>query len=84
MAMAYFQWIKLKKNYDLVKPILEEYHERNYVEQFDLRVEFRIRDLSFQHIDTRGDFLWYYNGSSTFKQDEAILVIGNSGAGYIH
>lgn len=45
MIMAHIQWIKLKKDSDLVKPILEEYQERANVEQIDLRDEFQIQNL---------------------------------------
>lgn len=83
MIIAYIQWVKFKKDYDLVQPILEEYQERISVEQIDLYNGFQIQDLSFRYKDTREDFHLHYNGSLTFKRGESILIKGNSGAGNI-
>jgi ABC-type bacteriocin/lantibiotic exporter with double-glycine peptidase domain len=83
MLCAYIRSLRLIKDYDLIKPILEEYDERMNVEQRDLRYEFEIRDLSFQYKGTRENFHLQYNGQLTFKMGESILITGKSGAGNI-
>jgi ABC-type bacteriocin/lantibiotic exporter with double-glycine peptidase domain len=81
--MSYIRWIRLKKDYDLVKPILEEYHQRINVEQIDLQNQFQIQDLSFKYKGTREEFHLQHNGCLTFKIGQAILITGKSGAGEI-
>jgi ABC-type multidrug transport system fused ATPase/permease subunit len=81
MLVAYIRFLRLKKDYDLVKPILEEYDERVNIEQIDLGYEFQIEDLSFQYMGTRETFHLRLDGSLTFKMGETILVTGKSGAG---
>jgi ABC-type transport system involved in cytochrome bd biosynthesis fused ATPase/permease subunit len=81
LLVAYIRCLRLKKDYDLIKPILEEYDERINVEQIDLRYEFQIQDLSFQYMGTRETFHLQLNGSLTFKMGETILITGKSGAG---
>ena len=81
IIMSYIRWIRLKKDYDLVQPILEEYDERINVEQIDLRYELQIEDLSFQYKGTREEFHLQYNGTLSFKMGESILITGKSGAG---
>jgi ABC-type bacteriocin/lantibiotic exporter with double-glycine peptidase domain len=79
--VAYIRYLRLKKDYDLIIPILEEYDERINVEQIDLNYELQIRDLSFQYKETREGFHLQYNGSLTFQMGESILITGKSGAG---
>ncbi|CAF4198737.1 unnamed protein product [Adineta steineri] len=81
ILMSYIRWIRLKKDYDLVKPILEEYDERMNVEQIDLQYEFQIEDLSFKYKGKREEFHLQYNGCLSFKIGESILITGKSGAG---
>ncbi|UJR32426.1 hypothetical protein I4U23_019888 [Adineta vaga] len=81
LLVAYIRCLRLKKDYDLIQPILEEYDERINVEQIDLRSEFQISDLSFQYEGTREIFHLQLNGSLTFQMGEAILITGKSGAG---
>ncbi|CAF1038431.1 unnamed protein product [Rotaria sordida] len=68
-------------DYDLVKPILEEYDERINAEQIDLSSELQIRDLSFRYEGKREAFHLQFHGLLTFKMGEAILITGKSGAG---
>ncbi|CAF3687128.1 unnamed protein product [Adineta steineri] len=81
LLIAYIGWLRLKKDYDLVKPILEEYDERINVEQIDLKYEFQIQDLSFQYKGTRETFHLQLDGSLSFKKGEVILITGKSGSG---
>ncbi|CAF1366983.1 unnamed protein product [Adineta steineri] len=81
LLIAYIRWLRLKKDYDLVKPILEEYDERINVEQIDLKYEFQIQDLSFQYKGTRETFHLQLDGSLSFKKGEVILITGKSGSG---
>ncbi|CAF1326119.1 unnamed protein product [Rotaria sordida] len=81
MLVAYIRWLRLIKDYDLIKPILEEYDERINAEQIDLSSKLEIRNLTFQYEGKREAFHLQLHGSLTFKMGEAILVIGKSGAG---
>ncbi|CAF2798193.1 unnamed protein product [Rotaria sp. Silwood2] len=81
MLVSYIRWLTLIKDYDLIKPILEEYDERINAEQIDLSSELQIRDLSFQYEGKRETFHLQLHGSLTFKMGEAILITGKSGAG---
>ncbi|CAF4427860.1 unnamed protein product, partial [Adineta steineri] len=81
LLIAYIGWLRMKKDYDLVKPILEEYDERINVEQIDLKYEFQIQDLSFQYKGTRETFHLQLDGSLSFKKGEVILITGKSGSG---
>ncbi|CAF1458336.1 unnamed protein product [Rotaria sordida] len=81
LIMAYIRWIKFKKDFDLIKPILEEYQERINVEQIDLIYQFQIENLSFEYKDKRGDFHLHHNHCLTFKKGQTILIKGKSGAG---
>lgn len=83
LLSAYIQGVRLKKDYDVVKPILEEYEERVDVEQIDLTSELHIRDLSFHYQGTRDTFCLRSEGELTFKIGETILVTGKSGAGNV-
>jgi ABC-type bacteriocin/lantibiotic exporter with double-glycine peptidase domain len=74
----------MKKDYDIVQPILEEYDERMSVEQRDLKYELQIQELSFQYKGTRETFHLQYNDLLTFKMGESILITGKSGAGNIY
>ncbi|CAF1185935.1 unnamed protein product [Adineta ricciae] len=78
---SYIRWLRLKKDYDLIQPILEEYHERSNVEQIDLQSQLQIRDLSFHYSGTRQTFHLQLPNSLTFKMGEAVLITGKSGAG---
>ena len=80
---SYIRWLRLKKDYDLIQPILEESHERSNVEQIDLQSQLQIRDLSFHYSGTRQTFHLQLPNSLTFKMGEAILITGKSGAGKI-
>ena len=81
MLIAYIRCLRLKGDYNLVRPILEEYEERIDVEQIELKHEFQIRDLLFQYEGKRDTFCLQFDGSLTFKMGEAILITGKSGAG---
>lgn len=81
---SYTRWLKVKKDYDIIQPILEEYIERANVEQIDLQYQFQIQDLSFQYQGSRETFHLQHHGSLTFKMGESILITGKSGAGNIH
>ena len=81
MLIAYIRCLRLKEDYNLVRPILEEYDERIHVEQIDLKSEFQIRDLSFQYEGKRESFHLKFDGVLTFKMGETILITGKSGAG---
>ena len=81
LLCAYIQWVRLKKDYDLAKPILDEYDERVNAEQIELTGELQIRDLSFHYEGARETFCLQFAGELTFKMGEAILVTGKSGAG---
>lgn len=82
LLTAYIRWVRLKKDYDLVKPILEEYEERVNANQVDLTLQLQIRDLSFQYQGSgREAFRLRLDGSLTFTVGEAILITGKSGAG---
>ncbi|CAF2391058.1 unnamed protein product [Rotaria sp. Silwood2] len=81
MLVSYIRWLRLIKDYDLVKPIFEEYDERINAEQIDFSSELQIRELSFQYEGKREAFQLQLHGSLTFKMGEAILITGKSGAG---
>ena len=81
LLCAYIRWVRLKRNYDLVMPILEEYEERMNVEQIELTTELQIRDLSFHYQGKRDTFCLRLADSLTFTMGEAILITGKSGAG---
>jgi ABC-type multidrug transport system fused ATPase/permease subunit len=83
LVVAYIRCLRFKKDYDLIKPILEEYDERMNVEQIDLKYGFQIRDLLFQYEGTRETFRLQYNGLLAFKTGESILITGKSGAGNV-
>ena len=78
---TYIRWVRLKKDYDLVKPILEEYEERINAEQIDLGSALQIRDLSFHYQGTRGAFCLQCAGTLTFTIGQVVLLKGKSGAG---
>ena len=80
---SYTRWIRTKKEYDLVQPILEEYQQRIEVEQIELKNQFQIEDLSFEYQGKREGFRLHYDGLLTFKMGESILITGKSGAGNI-
>lgn len=81
ILVSYIRWLRLKKDYDLVKPILEEYDERISVDQINLNSELHIQDLSFQYEGKREAFHLQCYDSLTFKMGQVILVTGRSGAG---
>ena len=78
---SHTRWIKTKKDYDLIQPILEEYEQRIHAEQIDLKDQFHIEDLSFDYQGTREGFHLQHRGLLTFKMGETILITGKSGAG---
>ncbi|CAF1005661.1 unnamed protein product [Adineta ricciae] len=78
---SYIRWLRWKKDYDVIQPILEEHHERSNVEQVDLQSQFQICDLSFHYSGTRQTFHLQLPNSLTFNMGETILVTGKSGAG---
>ena len=81
LIMSYIQWVKFKRDYDLVQCILEECQERPDVEQVDLYDELQIGNLSFRYENARGDFRLQHRGYLTFQRGESILIKGDSGAG---
>ena len=81
MLVSYIHWIRLIKDYDLVRPILEEYDERLNVEQIELRSALQIQDLSFQYEGKREAFFLRFESLLTFNMGETILITGKSGAG---
>ena len=81
LLCAYIHCVRLKKDYDLVKPILEEYEERINAEQIELSSALQIRDLLFHYQGKRDTFCLQLAGSLTFTTGEAILITGKSGAG---
>jgi len=83
LLTSYIRWIKIKKDYDLIHPILEEFEERINVEQINLDYHLRIKDLSFQYEEKQGrePFHLQLNDSLTFTIGESILITGKSGAG---
>ena len=83
MLASYIRWLRLIKDYDLVRPILEEYDERLNVEQIELRSDLQIRDLSFQYEGKREAFILQAPDLLTFRMGEAILITGKSGAGNV-
>jgi ABC-type multidrug transport system fused ATPase/permease subunit len=83
MLISYIRLLRLKKDYDIVQPLLEEYDERMNVIQIDLKYEFQIRELSFQYEGTRETFHLQHHDSLVFKMGQSILITGKSGAGKI-
>ena len=81
ILVSYIRWLRLKKDYDLVRPILEEYDQRIDAEQMDLTSGFQIQDLSFHYDGKRETFHLQSHGTLSFNIGEAILVTGKSGAG---
>ena len=79
----YIRVLRLKKDYDLIQPILEEYEERINVEQIDLNYSLVIQDLSFRYQEDpdREPFHLQLNGTLTFNMGQSILITGKSGAG---
>jgi ABC-type multidrug transport system fused ATPase/permease subunit len=81
MLVACIRCSRLRKDYDLIEPILEEYDERINVEQIELKFSFQIQDLSYQYEGKRQAFQLRLNGMLTFRMGQSILVTGKSGAG---
>jgi hypothetical protein len=47
-----------KKDYDIVKPILEEYDQRINVEQIDLKYQFQMKIFHFNMKEQEKDFIY--------------------------
>jgi ABC-type multidrug transport system fused ATPase/permease subunit len=81
LLFACIQCSRFIKDYTIIIPILEEYEERNDVEQVPLKYKIHIQDLSFNYVGARETFHLALSSSLTFKLGQIILVKGNSGAG---
>ncbi|CAF1215275.1 unnamed protein product, partial [Didymodactylos carnosus] len=81
IVVFYIRCLRLIKDYDVVKPILEQYEERINAEQYVVNSELQIQDLQFKYKGTREAFILQLDGTLTFKHGEVILITGKSGAG---
>ena len=81
MMTSYIRWLRLIKDYDVVRPILEEYQERINAEQIDVKSFIELTDLSFHYQGKREGFHLKTHEKLRFEMGQVILITGKSGAG---
>ena len=74
IMLFYVQFLKFTEDYEVIRPILEEYEERVNVKQVQLQDEIQIENLSFKYPDIRAMFHLRFEGLLKFQNGQSILV----------